>query len=383
MRPTIQRTAESILLQPAGRWIFAAHREILVGMRLRSAILGLISLLITAACSGKESLVTVVGPGRVNDPKNKSLRFDILKFGLEEFCREMTRRGAPLKLNDSDPVIGRFFADTCSSQVIDADRRKSLVVQYSGRGYAWTAQSLRVGFTSAGVVEYAPDFLVHGGAMYVYFRPSNISAASFETQLIESGIAGSLVSVLGVPVDDLGRHILRSQLERGFTVVRQNRSGEVDFGLGYVPKGEMPLRPFRVERPHKLTLANDSTEVHVGQQDYLGGFEVKKKNRALFLTMTLDGAPTVDVFVVPKSYADQMTGQYVTSPGPAPLTAPPLFEDTLTAGPTVQRKIPVPPGLYFVVLDNSPAIGRSAPPGQVGDDRAAKIDYLVQLGKAK
>jgi len=345
----------------------------------------LLALLLTGApgCTGKESLVTVVGPGRVNDPRNKSLRFDILEFGLQEFCREMTRRGVPLKLNDSDPVIGRFFADTCSSQVIDVDSRKSLVVQYSGRGYAWTAQSQRVGFTSAGVVEYAPDFLVHEGAMYVYFRPSNISAASFETQLIESGVAGSVASVLGVPVNDLGQHIVRSQLERGFTVIRKNKSGEVDFGLGYVPKGQLPLRPFRVEHSRKLTLANDGTEVHSGQQDYLGGFEITKKHQALYLTMTLDGAPAVDLLVVPRAYADQMTGRYITQPGPVPLASPPLFEDVLTSGQVLRRRIPLPPGLYYVVIDHSAAAGRSAPPAQVADDRAAKIDYLVQLGKAR
>ncbi len=296
--------------------------------RLSPIVLTLLLTGITG-CSGRESFVTVVGPGRVNDPRNKSLRFDILEFGLQEFCREMTRRGTPLKLNDADPVIGRFFADTCSSQVIDDDQRKSLVVQYSGRGYAWTAQSQRVGFTSAGVIEYAPDFLIHDGAMYVYFRPSNVSAASFETQLIESGVAGTVASVLGVPVNDLGQHIVRNQLERGFTVIRQNRSGEVDFGLGYVPKGRMPFHPFRVERSRKLTFANDGTEVHSGQQDYLGGFEVTKNRQAIFLTMTLDGAPAVDLLVVPKAYADQMTGHYVTRPGPAPLTSPPPLQNEL------------------------------------------------------
>ncbi len=350
--------------------------------RLGSACFAIL-LATVGGCSGKESLVTVVGPGRVNDPRNKSLRFDILEFGLGEFCREMTRRGAPLKLRDSDPVIGRFFADTCSSQVIDTDQRKSLVVQYSGRGYAWTAQTQRVGFTSAGVIEYAPDFLVHEGAMYVYFRPSNVSAASFETQLIESGVAGTMASVLGVPVNDLGQHIVRGQLERGFTVIRQNRSGEVDFGLGYVPKGQLPLRPFQVERSNKTTLANDGTEVHSGQQDYLGGFEIAKKNQALYLTMTLDGAPAVDLLVVPKAYADQMTGNYITQPGPAPLAIPPVFADTLTAGQTTQRRIPLPPGLFYVVIDHSATVGSNAPPVQAGDDRAAKVDYLVQLGRAK
>jgi hypothetical protein len=225
--------------------------------------------------------------------------------------------------------------------------------------------------------------MVHDGAMYVYFRTSNVTAASFETQLVESGVAGSVASVLGVPVNDLGQHIVRGQLERGFTVIRKNNSGEVDFGLGYVPKGELPFRPFRVERSNKLTLANDGTEVHTGQQDFLGGFEVAKRKQALYLTMTLDGAPAVDVAIVPKAYADQMTGRYVTAPGAAPLTAPAVFEDTLTAEQMYKRRIPLPPGLFYVVIDHSAVVGRTTPPAQLADDRAAKIDYLVQLGKAK
>lgn len=351
---------------------------------MRSRWLALLTLLVGLdGCGGKESLVTIVGPGVVNDPHNKSLRFDVLEFGISELCREMTRRGAPLKMHDSDPVIGRFFADTCGSQTIDVDSRKSLVVQYSGRGYAWTAQTQRIGFTSAGVIEYAPDFLVHEGSMYVYFRPSNVSAASFQTQLVESGLAGSVVSVLGVPVDALGEHIVRGQLERGFTVIRQNKSGEVDFTLGFLSRGERPVRPFEVQRSKKLTLANDTTEVHTGQQDLLGGFEVKGKHQALSLTLSLDGAPAVDVFVVPKAYADQMLGHYVTQGGPAPLTAPPLLEDTLVLGQPYQRQVPLPPGLYYVVIDNSPTVGRTAPPAALGDDRAAKIDYLVQVGRAR
>src|SRR5688572_17032416 len=71
------------------------------------------------------SAVTILGSGVVNNPSNKSLRFDILKFGLERFCFEMLRRGAPLKMADDQPVIGRFFAESCTSQVIDDESRKS------------------------------------------------------------------------------------------------------------------------------------------------------------------------------------------------------------------------------------------------------------------
>ena len=114
-------------------------------------------LLGVVGCPSSETVganaVAVLGAGVVNNPKNKSLRFDVLKFGLERFCQQMTQLSVPLKLSDDQPVIGRFYADTCSSQVLDNEQRKSLVVQYTGKGYAWTNVTKRVGFRAAGLTE--------------------------------------------------------------------------------------------------------------------------------------------------------------------------------------------------------------------------------------
>src|SRR5262245_29023744 len=81
--------------------------------RAQGWVWGCLSALLLGACGNQESLgvsaLSVVSAGVVNDPANKSLRFDLLKFGLERFCVEMQRRGAPLKLSDSEPVLGRFF----------------------------------------------------------------------------------------------------------------------------------------------------------------------------------------------------------------------------------------------------------------------------------
>ncbi len=45
------------------------------------------------ACGSRESLgdgsLRVLGAGVVNDPENKSLRFHMLKFGLDRFCEEL------------------------------------------------------------------------------------------------------------------------------------------------------------------------------------------------------------------------------------------------------------------------------------------------------
>jgi hypothetical protein len=169
-------------------------------------------------------------------------------------------------------------------------------------------------------------------------------------------------------------------LQRGFTVIRYDSDGATDFGLGYIPKGQKPFKPFYI-KSDRLILANDRTEVHSGQQDFIGGFEVQDDDEALYMTGKLDGAPAVDVFLVPKNLGDRMIDSYVKNPGPALLPGPPLLDEPLQQGQMWKRFVPARKGFYYVVVDHSAQVGRSAPPAQVGDDRAAKVDYVVQVGE--
>jgi hypothetical protein len=346
----------------------------------------LLSIPLLIACASREELgrgaLTILGEGIVNNPANKSLRFDVLKFGLDRFCFEMTRRGAPLKLSDDQPVIGRFFAETCQSQVLDDESRKSFVIQYSGTGYGWTNLSGRLGFSSAGLVEYAPDFQMHDGAMYIYFRPRNVDATRFSTLMVESSFARAGMAVTGLNPDQLGKNLVQGQLQRGFTVIRYSASGETDFGLGYVQKGKKPFKPFTVQHSEKLTLANDRTEVHTGQQDFIGGFDVSDDDQALYLTLSADGAPAVDVLLLNKGTGDLMIDQYVKNPGPSSTTFTPLLDEPLPSGQLWKRYVRVPKGVYYVLIDHSNRVGRTSPNTPTTDDRAAKVDYLVQLGPA-
>jgi hypothetical protein len=334
-------------------------------------------------CASSESFgfgsMTMLSEGVLNDPQNKTLRFDLLKFGLEQFCREMQQRGVALKLRDGEPTAGRFFATSCQSDLIDDERRQSIIVRYAGRGYGWTNVTKRVGFEVTGLVEYAPDFQLSGDAMYIYFRPRSVDSATFKTTLVESSLATSGIAVIGVEPDQVGRDLISNQLKRGFTVIRYSERGETDFGMGYIAVGSRPFRPFQVVESNKRLLDNDRTEVHAGQQDYVGGFTVEGDDQALFLTMTLDGAPSVDVVLLPKASGDSVLGRFTTTAGPAVPDAL-GFSDTLTQGATWSRTIAVPPGAYYLLIDNSPAVGTSAPPQTALDDRAARVDYLVQLG---
>jgi hypothetical protein len=353
--------------------------------RSKQHLLPLVLALLLPGCGSRESLgdgsLRVLGAGVVNDPENKSLRFDMLKFGLERFCEEMLRTGAALKLSDEQPVLGRFFAESCQSQIIDEDARKSFVVQYTGKGYAWTNVTGKLGFTSRGLVEYAPDFQLSDGALYVYFRPKTIEAAAFQLVSIESQAAqtGIAAAAGSVSPDEIGRHVLDSQLKRGFTVIRYGKDGSTDFGLGFIPKGQRPYKPFEI-KTNKRVLANERTEVHVQGQDYVGPINVTDDDSALTVTMELDGAESVDYQLVPKLLGDAMLERYVRTPGPCPQLSPPAFEGSATRSQRTVQPAPLPIGQYFLVFDNSSALGRTAPPpGAVGDN-AARVDYALLLG---
>jgi hypothetical protein len=326
--------------------------------------------------------LSIVGAGVTNDPANRTLRFDVLKFGLDSFCLEMLKGGVPLKLGDDEPVLGRFFADSCQAQVLDDDAHKSFVVQYAGKGYAWTNLSQRIAFSSRGVIEYNADFQLGNGAMYVYFRPKMIDSSGFQTTFVESALAQSGLALSGTNPDELGKHIVESQLHRGFTVVRYDQGGETDFAQGVVPTGERPFKPFEV-KTNKHVLANERSEVHTGQQDYIGSFEVKDSGQAIYLSASLDGAANADILVIPKPLGDTMLAKYLLGPGGAPLPSPALLDETLSqsSGSALwQRFVNVEPGSYYVVVDNTTQAGHSAPSSNVLDDAAAKVDYLVLVG---
>jgi hypothetical protein len=332
---------------------------------------------------GRERLgsgaIGVLSAGVINDPGNKSLRFDLLKFGLEQFCSEMQRRGLALKMRDGDPNIGRFAATSCQSQILDEPNRQTILIRFAGRGFAWTNVTQRVGFECQGLIEYAPDFRVEGDAMYIYFRPRNVDATSFRTLLVESVVASAGLGITGVRPDDVGKGVVDAQLKRGFTVIRYSERGETELGMGIVPLGQHPFRPFQVQQTERITLDNDRTEVHAGQQDYIGGIHVEGDDQALYVTATVDGAPAVDLLLVPKPQGDGLFGTYTSVSGPAvPPSAP--FAAVVHAGRTLQQYIPLPRGTYTLVLDHSAALGQVAPTQIALDDRAARLDYLIQLG---
>ncbi len=333
-----------------------------------------------ARSSGPQAVAIM--PGVINRPDNKSLRFAMLKYGLENFCQEMTRRGAPLKLSNDQPTIGRFYPQRCDTRLVDEETSKSFLVQFFGSGYAWTNITYRIGFDAAGVVEYDPDFLLDGSTMYLYFRTKHIAATSFQAGMIENPLANvALIMAPGGFAEKFGRQVVAEELTRGFTVIRSS-DGTVDFGLGIVEKGKTPFHPYQIKGDRKIVLANERIEVHAGQREFLGPFEVDAQGRALFFTVGVDGAEAVDLLVVPKDAGDEWLSLYIHRAGTTPPRYAPLMGDVASSMAPYRRALQVAKGRYYLVVDNTATAGRVAPPQGRFDDRAALVNYALQLGDA-
>lgn len=356
----------------------------------RAAISLAFVVLSGASCSSQsigQKLVTLM-PGVVNDPKNRTLRRELLKYGSTEFCKELTRRGAPLKLRDTEPSVGRFFVDQCNYQEMDND---DAFVQFAGAGYAWTQPTGRVGFRAGAAIVYNPDFLLDGGTMYAYFRPRTVQSSKFDAVMIEQQGAANLAgAVLGQNVSELasrlGSQIIAQELQRGFTVIR-DEDGSTDFGLGIIEKGKRPFHPYQVKGSDKLLLASDTSEIHVNQREFLGPFVIEDDKRALYFMGQLDGAQAVDLFLMRKEDGETWARDFVFKAGLTPLTGQPLVADVMPGGREYRRAVPLSKGAYYLVIDHSSAAGTVNPPaagtGLFGaTDLAAVVRYVAQVGDA-
>ena len=327
-------------------------------------------------------------PGVLNNSGNRSLRRAILSFATSRICETTKGMSIPLRMGDADPSIGRFFPTGCAVTELG---NQNLFVQFIGHGYGWTNVTRRVGFEAAASVEYDQDFLVDGSSMYVYFRQVRTPSTTWKPLLCETrdgGVAGAALSFLGQDVttmlEPVARRVMEGQLARGFTVVR-DADGAVTFALGVLEKGARPAAPFEASKSSTLVLANDRTELHVGQRDYVGPFVVPEGSGSLIVTAVVEGAPGVDVFVVPRAAGDIWEAQYerYAQTGPAPFPA--VGEDAIAAPGTPgtpvnwRREFRVMPGSYYVVFDHTATAGRTNPVSVNGDDRAALVSYGIEV----
>lgn len=329
------------------------------------------------------SLLLASGCGWWKGPVNASpaLRWWLFSnFGAQRMCPEMLKHSAALRLAPGGNAVGRFFPEQCRTQI--NEQAQTVTLDFSGTGYAWTPVAGRVGFWAGSSVEYRMDFFLDDDAAYVWaltariLRGPEFKMGSVEYKLANWAAQGPAAYMLNT----FGAQLMGSQLAQGFTVVHTDSGDE--FALGHLSPPQRPPTPF-VKGKDRFTFANEITEVKSGQVDFLGPFEVVEQGQGLFLRMNVTG-PAVDVLLVTRSSGDVWRNSLQLGAALSPPSIPPVASWAVQPGGEQQQMLRVPPGQYYVVVDNSARVGSVNPPwsplGVVGGSTAA-IAYIAELGQ--
>jgi hypothetical protein len=294
----------------------------------------------------------------------------------------MLQRAAPLRLSPGSNVVGRFFPRGCRTEVNNA--AQTVTLHFLGSGYAWTPIAARVAFSAEASVEYRMDFWMGEEAVYVWARTSRIlRGPEFKISSVDNKVVDwATRTPVGYIANMFGSQIMSSQLTSGFTVVRTEEGDE--FSLGILQPPSRPVRAFDTQGNKRAVLANETTEIHIGQVDFLGPFQVYAASQELRLRLRVGQGPTIEGLVVTRSNGDLWReGLGLGSPlGPPP--QPAIVTFPIPAGTDQRQSFRLPPGQYFVVVDNSDRVGQSNPPwsplGSLGSN-VAVLSYTAELGE--
>jgi hypothetical protein len=303
-------------------------------------------------------------------------------FGAQKMCPEMLKRGAPLQLVPGGDTLGRFFPTAC--RVDTNGDTHSITLHFSGTGYAWTPIAGRMGFAVEAGVEYRPDFRLEDDAVYVWARYNRVTYGPvFQIGSVENPVADwAARSPAGYLASTFGGQIVQGQLASGFTVIRTDEGD--DFSLGILQPPKRPAHPFGLGDSDRISLASEITDIRPNQVDFLGPFEVAESGQALFLRFKLNG-PAVDGLVMTRMQGDPFREALQRGTPLGPLPSPPITSFVIQPNADQSQAVRLPPGQYYVMVDNSNRLGVVAPPwspmSMLGAG-AAVLSYSVELGEA-
>jgi hypothetical protein len=337
------------------------------------AVLVLLAALLALSQAGCNALIN----------NNPDLRWKLFSlFGAPKLCPEMLKRGVTIRLQDRSPGIGRFFPMQCTYAVDNA--RQVVTVSVGGTGYGYMTPAKRVGFSLSASVEYRPDFVMAGDDMYLWAKLNRIvDGPHFQLGYVENPIVDVAANVppFGGIANFLGNQVVASAMTQGFTVIHNGDTGD-DFTLGVIFPPARPHHPFQVVGTDRITFANETVDIQGNERDYLGPFEVSNNGQSLFLTMSVSG-PAVDVMIVDKATGDAWREGYQTGRPLGPPAGPVLGGGPLQPGAVQNTRWQLNPGLYYVVIDNTPYAGVVNPTGSffnpLGGGQLAEVSYVAQL----
>jgi hypothetical protein len=303
-------------------------------------------------------------------------------FGASQMCPEMLKRSAPLRLISGGHVIGRLFPNACQHRV--DEQRRTVSLDFTGTGYAWTPIAGRVGFSTHAGVEYRADFSLQDDAMYVWGRTDRLL---FQPEFRVGSVENRLVdwaqnqSPVGYVTNTFGAQVASSQLLGGFTVVR-TEDGDA-FALGILMPPERPRHPFASGGDGRRLVDADTSEVRVEQVDFLGPIVVEESGQSLYFRYALTG-PSAEALLFGRAAGDAWREALQMGAPLAPPTTPATVGFALNPGASEEQRVPLPPGQYVLVIDNSSRIGRVNPPwnplNAVGANPVI-LAYRLELGE--
>ena len=301
-------------------------------------------------------------------------------FGAGRLCPEMLNRSAPLRLAPSPNVLGRLYPASCQTTVNDGPQ--TVTVAFSGSGFAWTPVAGRVAFTVLASVEYKMDFYLADDAAYIYARPARtLLGPTFQVTSIENRLANwAAQGPAGYLMNTFGGQIVSGELANGFTVVHADDGDS--FAMGQLAPPAKPPTPFDTSKD-RYAMVNETTEVHADQIDLVGPLSVATNDQALFVQLALSG-PALDVLLLRRGTGDLWRQGLQNGAVLGPPPEAPIFAFSLMPG-GMRQKFPLPPGQYYLALDNSARVGTTNPPfsplGALGQNTAI-VSCAVELGDA-
>jgi hypothetical protein len=318
----------------------------------------------------------------VNDSPN--IRWWLFStFGAERMCPEMLKRSAPLRLTSGGHVIGRLFPNACQHRI--DEQRRTVSLEFTGTGYAWTPIAGRVGFSTHAGVEYRADFSLQDDSMYVWARTERLLfAPEFRVGSIENRLVdwAQNQSPVGYLANTFGVQITSSQLLSGFTVVRSEEGDS--FALGIVLPPERPRQPFGSGGEGRWLVDAATAEVRVEQIDFLGPIVVGESGQSLYFKYAVTG-PAAEALLWGRAEADAWRDRLQMGAPLAPPPTPAILGFALAPGAPQEQRVPLPPGQYVLVIDNSSRVGRVNPPwnpllNAVGANPVV-LSYRLELGE--
>ncbi len=155
-------------------------------------------------------------------------------------------------------------------------------------------------------------------------------------------------------LNTFGSQIVSSQLAGGFTVVHTDDGDE--FALGQLQPPQRPAKPFATDKG-KFVFANETTEVHSEQVDFLVRTKLSTAIRRSFCACSIAGRRSMSSSCI-RGTGDLWRSGLQIGQALAPPSGAPITQFSLQANADVRQKIKLPP---VSITSCSTTARRSAP----------------------